>query len=120
MNVSYAATALRGAEHHIFILKNPILRMCHGVHGNFSKIFFIRQVIERLRRRLLVQREVVNGASHGLQVGFQGCFSRSLYRTVVATHSHADQNKDDRDYDHQLDERESALFSSVHELHHSV
>ena len=68
-NVGHASGGLIGTQHKI--IKSPgaihSVRVM-GSSGDLTQVTRRDQVIEGLRRLLLVQRVLLNGAAHGLQV----------------------------------------------------
>src|SRR5579883_1809405 len=53
------------------------------VERYFAQVMCLHQIVQRLRRLLLVQRIIVDGLPHGLQVLFQHGLARSLHGLVV-------------------------------------
>src|SRR5262249_52432337 len=92
-------------------IRVPIFLPRHRVNGHFAQIGSLRihEIVERLRRRFLVERVVVDRLPHHCEVRLQRRFFRPLHRLVVAGRGDTNQNKNDRNDDHQLDQRKSPL-----------
>src|SRR5579863_1768808 len=71
----------------------------------------IHQVIQRLRRLLLVHREVIDRCPHHHQVLLQRRFPRVLNRSLIHPRSHPEQTQNDRNHNHQLNQREPRVTS---------
>src|SRR5579885_792212 len=107
MHVVHARAGLVRAQNGIADVHHPIILVADRVERYFAQVMCLHQIVQRLRRLLLVQRIIVDGLPHGLQVLFQHGLARSLHGLVVNNRGHADQDREDHHHDHQLDQRES-------------
>jgi len=68
MNVNHPGARLIWAEHHAVVLRHPILRLGYGINRNLPEVARLDEIIQGLRRSLLVERIVVDRLPHDHQV----------------------------------------------------
>ena len=85
MHIDHPRGYLIRTHYHIVEDRVPVFGLLHGIHRNFPQITCLLKVVKRLRRRLLVQRVVVNRLAQYLQIVFQHGFSRTLDRHVISS-----------------------------------
>src|SRR5271165_1159232 len=89
---------------------NPgFARVGKGVHGQGLEIARIHEVLQRLGRFLLVERELVNHRSQCVEIVPQDGLSRPQNGRLIAGNCHRHQDDDDADDHHQFNQSESAL-----------
>src|ERR1700730_11876145 len=107
MNIHYAGTGLVRAQHYFVELRLPIFRLSHRISWYHAEISGLLQRFNGLWGGLLIEGVVVDGLAHHLQILFQSSLARANDRAVVAPRRNSDQNKDDCNYNHQLDQRKA-------------
>ena len=116
MNVGHARACLIRTQHHAVELWHPIRRTGHGVLRYLAQIARLHQILQRLRRRLFVQSKIINRLAYHHQVLMQRRLSRVLHTSLISLRGHPDQDKDDRNDDHQFDERKTYLMQAAASL----
>src|SRR5712692_1571857 len=109
MNINQPGARLLRAQHHAVVLLRPIRCAGNRIPGHHPQVACLHQIIQGLRRGLLVERVVIDRLTHGLQILLQRRFFRALDGFLIQRSGHADQNEDDGDDNHQLDEGESGF-----------
>src|SRR6266849_1890153 len=110
MHIHDSGGGLIRAHHRVPKIHVPVSGIGERILGNFAQVLrlWIRQILQRLRRRFFVQCVMVNPLPHHAQVALKRRFLRTLHRFDISARSNADQNRDDSDNDHQLKQREAA------------
>ena len=109
MNVDHPCAGLFRTQHDAVELRYPVLCTRDWVHGNFTQITGLRQIVEGLRRRLFVQSVMVDGVAQGPEVRMQDRLLRMQNYLIVLHRGDTHEDGDDRDDDHQLNEREPCI-----------
>ena len=100
MYVIDAGSGLLGCKEHIVGNRVPILLACDGIDGDCAYIFCRNEVVERRGRRLLVERILLDGLSHRIEILLEYGLSRTLNGPVVSLRCDRCQDHDDRQDDH--------------------
>ena len=81
--------------------------MGHGIVRNFIDVARYFEIIQRLRRLLLVERKSPNGVPQLGKVRSQSPFTGRNNGVAVGRNCDGQQNRDDAQDDHQLDQSET-------------
>ena len=108
MYVGDAWRGLVGAQQNAIGIGVPVAAARHGIGGHFPQITGGNQVVERLRAGRLIERVLLDGAAHGLQVLFEDRFSGPNDGFLISAGCQANEYQNDGDYHHQFHHGESA------------
>src|ERR1700675_1096789 len=113
MHVVNTRAGLIGAQHGIPDMRDPIFFLANRVDRNLPQVVSVHQVVKRLRSLLLIQRVIIDGLAHRLQVLLQHRFPGALNGFVVHDCGHANEDRDDHHHNHQLNQRKSARLPAI-------
>src|SRR5207245_1460236 len=88
-----------------------------GIDGHGAQIALAHQVLQRLRGLLLVEGVLVDHRAQREQIVLEQTLLGAQQRFLVERHGDRHQNRDDRHYDDQLDQR-VALFTTPNRTFH--
>src|SRR5206468_1661081 len=71
MDVNKSCAGLLRTQDYAVELQIPVCCAGYRILGNSPEVASLGQIVERLRRGLLVERVVVDGLTHGLKILFQ-------------------------------------------------
>jgi len=99
------AVALRliGLNQYIFLDRLPVRFAGDGVVWLLVEVLLGHKIIERLGRLLFVESVFPDGFSQQCEVRSQGPFARGDQRSAVGRNGNGQQDRDDRQDDHQLE-----------------
>ena len=80
-----------------------------GILGNLPQVAVADQRVERRGILPLVGVVLIDGVAHAEEIGLQHRLLRASDGVLVLDQPHRRQNRDQRDHDEQLDEREAAI-----------
>src|ERR1700758_298057 len=95
-------------HYRVLLIWSPVGFVCEGVLGNHFQVAGLHQVIERLRRLLLVEGVLRDDLPQREQILFQYRLFRPQNRPVIDGQGNRDQDEDQTDHDHHLDQRKPA------------
>src|SRR5207302_2839821 len=120
MHVGYAGRGLVRAQQDVVEIGVPVAGASDGVGGNFAEVTCGNEVVERLRACGLIQRVLLNGVAHGLQVLLEYRLPSANDGFFVTARGDADQHQDDGDHHHQLEHGEAAAVFAAAATHSSA
>ena len=107
MDVRYSCAVLIGTQDHVLEFEAPVFGVRYRIGWDKVDIAGTLEIFKRLWRRFLVERVVVDRLPERLQILVQHRFVRAQNGLVIPHRGDSEKDKDDRHYDHQLDERKS-------------
>src|SRR5205085_5339671 len=75
------------------------------IDRNLSHVTPADQIVERLRQASFVGCKLIDQAAHRAEILLQHCLTRMHNRFLILRQCDGSQNDDDRDHDHQLQQR---------------
>src|SRR5216684_6228183 len=107
-------------EQYVFLLELPVGLTGERILRNFREIGRLHQIIQGLRRPLLIQSELRNHRTQREQVLPQHGFFGAQDRLVVKRDRDRDEDQHDADHDHHFDQRKAAALPVFWETYHSL
>src|ERR1043165_9547719 len=95
-------------------LFRSILLSCERVDRDVAHVTFSDEIVERLRQAAFVCRKLIDQRTHFAQIVTQHSLTRVHDRLLILRQSDGSENDDDRNHDHQLQQRKSYLSLTSH------